>query len=240
MKPNDVEKLNDKRFLVKINDNKNNYPGQFMIGALFYDKVDKYISLRPTDEVPDRFFIKYKNGTCFSQPIGRHTIGQVPSIIATCLNLENPKGYTGHSFRRSSATLLSESGATMQQIKQLGRWRSDLIAAGYIENSINNREVIYNGIINESKKNKNSSLEIKSCSATNYNNQQSFNQNANNQHISSTNITTTSSGIVNFSKNGNVIEGKDEFNLNWADFDDDFIVPKQVENTSTYKKIKLK
>lgn len=32
-------------------------------------------------------------------------------------------------------------------VKQLGRWRSDIVAQGYIENSMHNREMIYNGII---------------------------------------------------------------------------------------------
>lgn len=55
-------------------------------------------------------------------------------------------------LRRTSATLLLESGATMQQIKQLRRWRSDLIAQGYIENSLRNKEMIYNRLIHETSK----------------------------------------------------------------------------------------
>ncbi|XP_051153688.1 uncharacterized protein LOC127276972 [Leptopilina boulardi] len=80
-------------------------------------------------------------------PIGRHKIGEVPEKIASYLSLPNPKRYTGHCFRRTSATLLSDSGANMQMIKQLGRWRSDMIAQGYIENSMHNRQLIYDDII---------------------------------------------------------------------------------------------
>lgn len=132
--------------------NKNDYPGQFIIGNLFYHTVKKYISLRPTDNFSDRFFIQYQNGRCTRQPIGKNKIGEMPESIACYLKLDNSKRYTGHCFRRTAATLLSESGANMQQIKQLGRWRSDIIAQGYIENSMHNRQLIYNGITHETSK----------------------------------------------------------------------------------------
>uniref|UniRef100_A0ABD2WYI8 Tyr recombinase domain-containing protein n=1 Tax=Trichogramma kaykai TaxID=54128 RepID=A0ABD2WYI8_9HYME len=95
----------------------------------------------------------YHNGICTRQPIGRHKIAEVPQAIASYLKLDNPKGYTGHVFRRSTASLLSESEANMQMIKQLGRWRSDAIAQGYIETSMKNREMIYEGIIKENQSN---------------------------------------------------------------------------------------
>lgn len=113
---------------------------------MFYQKVQDYINLRPKDYVCDRFFIQYRLGKCVKQPIGRHKIAEVPERIAGYLNLKNKHRYTGHCFRRSSATLLSESGANMQMIKQLGRWRSDIIAQGYIENSLHNRQMIFDGI----------------------------------------------------------------------------------------------
>lgn len=151
MKVSQVEEIPTDKFLVTIHDNKNNYPGQFIIGKLFYNKIKDYISLRPNDqEFSDRFFIHYTKGRCTRQPMGRHKIAEVPKNIATYLNLDDAPRFTGHCFRRTSATLLSESGATMQQIKQLGRWRSDIIAQGYIEHSIRNKELIYNGIIHES------------------------------------------------------------------------------------------
>ena len=48
MKCNDITDLGNK-FVVSINLNKNDYPGQFMIGQLFYDMVKKYMSMRPVD-----------------------------------------------------------------------------------------------------------------------------------------------------------------------------------------------
>lgn len=143
-----MEDLGNK-FLVSIKKNKNDYPGQFIIGQLFYSKVKKYISLRPEGEFSDSFFIHYGKGNCTRQNIGRHTIGGIPKEIATFLGLKNPERYTGHCFRRTAATLLSESGASSQMIRQLGRWRSDIIAQGYIEDSLHNRQAIYQGLIHE-------------------------------------------------------------------------------------------
>lgn len=145
MKVKDVADLGDK-YLVSVHYNKNDYPGQFIIGNLFYNKVKQYISLRLSEQFSDRFFIQYHHGKCIRQPIGRHKIGEVPEHIASYLQLENTKRYTGHCFRRTAATLLSDSGANMQMIKQLGRWRSDIIAQGYIENSMHNRQLIFDGI----------------------------------------------------------------------------------------------
>ena len=41
----------------------------------------------------------------------------------------------------------------MQMVKQLGRWRPDMIAQGYIENSIENIQMVYNGVIQETTEN---------------------------------------------------------------------------------------
>ncbi|KAJ8672430.1 hypothetical protein QAD02_003689 [Eretmocerus hayati] len=150
MKIHDIEDLGD-RLLVSVNDNKNDYSGQFIIGTMFYAKVKSYIALREKIKQldTDRLFIRYKDGKCYSQPIGIHKIGETPCRIATYLGLPKPERYTGHSFRRSSATLLSDSGATMQMIEQLGRWRSDAIAQGYLEDSLLDRQLIHEGVIHQ-------------------------------------------------------------------------------------------
>ena len=106
MAVNDVENLGNNRFLVSIRNNKNDYAGQFIIGELFYKSVQEYINQKPTDYQTDRFFIQYNKGRCIRQPIGRHKIAAVPETIANYLLLPNSKRYTGHCFRRTSATLL--------------------------------------------------------------------------------------------------------------------------------------
>lgn len=101
--------------------------------------IKRYISLRPVHTQHKRFFIFYKNGKCSTQPIGVNTFSKLPSIIATFLKLEQPHLYTGHCFRRSSASILSDNGADFSAIKRLGGWKSTAVAEGYIENSLQNK-----------------------------------------------------------------------------------------------------
>jgi integrase len=99
----------------------------------------KYFVLRPPHTKHNRFFIFYKNGKCSTQPVGRNTFGNIPSKVATYLNLPDPKSYTGHCLRRSSATLLADSGGHITDLKRHGGWRSGTIAEGYIEDNIQNK-----------------------------------------------------------------------------------------------------
>ncbi|CAG5109248.1 Protein of unknown function [Cotesia congregata] len=91
----------------------------------------------------DRFFLQLQKGKCVRQVIGKNIFGQIPKNIAKHLNLPEPKKFTGHitcSFRRTSTTLLADSGALMTTIKQHASWRSDAIASRYNENSIQNKK----------------------------------------------------------------------------------------------------
>ena len=54
--------------------------------------------------------------------------------------------YTGHSFRRTSATILAGSGANITEIKRLGGWKSTKVAEGYIEESTNYKRKLSNKI----------------------------------------------------------------------------------------------
>ncbi|XP_057319465.1 uncharacterized protein LOC130663914 [Microplitis mediator] len=145
LKITDVEDLGN-RYLVSVNETKNDVPRQFIIGGLFREKVKQYALLRPKERFSDKFFVQYRNGKCVCQNIGRNTIGGTPQSIASYLNLPNPTRYTGHCFRRTSATLLSESGANVTILRQLGGWKSTAIAQGYVENSLKNREKIFQKI----------------------------------------------------------------------------------------------
>lgn len=95
----------------------------------------------------NRFFLQYQNGICIRQFIGKNKISETPKTIALFLNLDDPNGYTGHCFRRSSATALSNAGVNLTMVKQLGGWRSDKVAQGYIENSMTNRKAIFEHIV---------------------------------------------------------------------------------------------
>lgn len=74
--------------------------------------------------------MQFLKGKCNRQVIGRNKIGQIPKIIAEYLELADPQRYTGHCFRRTSATLISNSGASITMLKQLGGWKSASIAEG--------------------------------------------------------------------------------------------------------------
>ncbi|XP_066583293.1 tyrosine recombinase XerC-like [Prorops nasuta] len=141
IKTDDVEE-NNKLFIVKIPLTKNYKPRSFVIDEKFYGFVKKYMDLKPKDVNINRFFLNYQHGKCTKQPVGKNKIAGIPKEIARFLGLNNPDSYTGHCFRRTSATLLADAGANITLIKRHGGWRSEGVAEGYIEESINNKKRI--------------------------------------------------------------------------------------------------
>ncbi|XP_045470783.1 uncharacterized protein LOC123678054 [Harmonia axyridis] len=103
------------------------------------DIFRKYRNLRPSKVDHKRLFINYKNEKCTVQPVGVNTFSKMPVTIAKYLGLSDAEQYTGHSFRRSSATLLANSGADLTVLKRHGGWRSSSVAEGYIEDSLQNK-----------------------------------------------------------------------------------------------------
>ncbi|XP_031337109.1 uncharacterized protein LOC116166313 [Photinus pyralis] len=92
--------------------------------------VRKYVALRPKDIASQKFFIAYRNGKCYKQNVGCHTISGTTRQIAEYLNLKNLTEYTGHGLRRSSASMLVEGGADLLTLKRHGGWRSSAVAEG--------------------------------------------------------------------------------------------------------------
>lgn len=43
--------------------------------------------------------------------------------------------FTGHAYRRTSATIVADSGVSMLALKRHGRWKSDSVAQGYVADS---------------------------------------------------------------------------------------------------------
>lgn len=138
---NDIT-CHDDILLVKLRDTKTKIDRMFVIPNEFVPVVKKYQLLRPKSTNSDRFFINYKNGKCVNQVIGRHAMAKMPTQIASYLNLADSDCYTGHCFRRSSATLLADSGANLTTIKRHGGWKSDAVAESYIEESVQNKKNI--------------------------------------------------------------------------------------------------
>jgi hypothetical protein len=137
----DVE-THGQMLLVKINNTKNKIPRSFTIHGPFYDIVKKYEVLRSPKAKTDRFFHNYQKGKCTAQPIGINKFGAMPKEIAKFLDLPEPESYTGHSFRRTSATLLADSGADVMTLKRHGGWRSGAVAESYVEDSLQNKAKI--------------------------------------------------------------------------------------------------
>jgi integrase len=119
-------------------------------GISCLDLFRKYMDLRPSQTKHDRFFLTYRGGKCTQQPVGVNTIGGIPKKIATALGLSEPANYTGHCFRRSSASLLADAGADMHTLKRHGGWKSDNVAEGYVETSVQNKKIIATKIMGSS------------------------------------------------------------------------------------------
>jgi len=64
--------------------------------------------------------------------IGINTIANFPKIVATYLKLDKPENYTSHIFRRTSATLLVDLGASILDIQRQGRARQSQQATSKI------------------------------------------------------------------------------------------------------------
>lgn len=138
----DVEDMGTS-LIIKIPDTKTNVSRSFtIIEKIYLDLYRKYVALRPANVGHRRFFLKYVKGKCTRNPVGINSFGKIPAAIARFLELPNPNLYTGHCFRRSSATLLADAGANLTTIKRHGGWRSSTVAEGYIEDSLENKNLI--------------------------------------------------------------------------------------------------
>ncbi|XP_028132030.2 uncharacterized protein LOC126892541 [Diabrotica virgifera virgifera] len=133
--------------IVNIPNTKTNMQRTFVINASSGNGPNdieiyrKYISLRPKID-QSRLFVCYRAGKCSKQLVGKNSISKIPTKIAEFLKLPNATNYTGHSFRRTSASLLANSGGDILALKQHGGWKSTNIAEGYIEQSLAKKQKI--------------------------------------------------------------------------------------------------
>ena len=175
--------------LVTIKDTKTKTTRKFTITGKYYEICKKYMNLRPKNSNNPNFFLNYINGKCTIQNIGINKFGSMGKVIATYLNLQNPNLYTGHCFRRSSATILVDAGGDITSLKRHGGWKSTTVAENYIDESVQNKINVGNQILN--------SIE--------------YNQTSHSLNI---NIPTTSRNIISqLSKSGTPV-GTPEINFN--------------------------
>lgn len=128
---------------ISIPETKNNLPRTFLVTEeSWITLIQQYAKLRPLHTSHDRFFVTYRSGRCTVSPIGINTIGEVPKKIAFFLNLPNPKQYTGHCFRRSSASHIANQGGDLLAIKKHGEWKSSSVAEGYVDESLQQKKLL--------------------------------------------------------------------------------------------------
>lgn len=143
-------KTNKKRIFTIVDDD--------VVSALVVYK--KYAALRPGNVHHSRFFLQYRNKACTVSPVGKNTFGAIPKKIAEYMQLPNPERYTGHTFRRTSATLLADSGADITCLKRHGGWKSTSVAEGYLEDSIGSKNKIAHLIFGAEEKVGTSSIAV--------------------------------------------------------------------------------
>lgn len=144
MKTDDINDMGDK-LLIMLPNTKTKRSRSFVVTE-YLSVYRKYAASRPSNLNNRRVFYKYANGKAHHQFIGIHKFGKMPEEIATFLGLSHAKEYTGHCFRRTSATLLVHSGGDITMLKQHGGWKSCAVAEGYIEDSLANKSNIGNKI----------------------------------------------------------------------------------------------
>src|SRR5699024_8944062 len=96
-------------------------------------------ALRPAHVKTTSLFLNYQNGKYTVQKVGMNKTAGMGKQTAMFLKPKDPELYTGHSFRRSSATICVSGGGDITAVKQLGRWKSTAIAEGYIDDNLSNK-----------------------------------------------------------------------------------------------------
>ncbi|XP_063387680.1 uncharacterized protein LOC134673610 [Cydia fagiglandana] len=128
-----IEKHSDTLMLIKLSNSKTSTDRSFVVREEYVKIIEEYQSLRPPNTKTDRFFLQYHKGKCIRQPMGVNKIGGTPRDIATYLKLQDPQDYTGHCFRRTSASLLADSGADLSSLKRHGDIRPGTSRDTYAE-----------------------------------------------------------------------------------------------------------
>ena len=94
---------------------------------------------------------KVKAGSLFKHNSGNGCgikfIRKASRILAKMIEKQDYTKYTSHSFRRSSATMLVTNGATDSILSNAGRWKSQSVMKGYIQDNPEMKRKISNLII---------------------------------------------------------------------------------------------
>lgn len=108
-----------------------------LIGKL-YQIYKKYAVLRPPDTKEERFFLNYQHRKCTRQPVGINKIGSMPKQIAQYLGLKGPEYYTGHCYRRSSATIFLDPDGEITPTPPPGKRKTSAFTQNIMQESTSN------------------------------------------------------------------------------------------------------
>ena len=114
-------------------------------GVCLASVIDTYLSALVEDRVDTpgnsplirtgRSAVNKKPSVFVKTPIGVNYLYDIGKDMAKFLQLAEPNTYTGHCFRRSSATELANNGATVMEMKQKFHWQNDKMPLVYVANS---------------------------------------------------------------------------------------------------------
>ena len=103
-------------------------------GAIEIQILSEYESCFSKSEKRGRYFPKMKLGTNgrtilpTKTVLGHNTTATTGIRIARALGLANPELCTGHTIRRTCATICAERGLQLEAIKQITGRKSDVVA----------------------------------------------------------------------------------------------------------------
>lgn len=128
-------KLDDQGYMIHVKAHKSDEERDFFMDRDDARFLARYLDARPQGAPKALMLTQQKNGNIMRSAIGINTLAKFPFKIAIYLQLPDPKSFTGHAFRRTSATFAAEAGIDMMNLKRLGGWKFDTVAQGYIAES---------------------------------------------------------------------------------------------------------
>ena len=112
----------------------------FRIPARFRYLFEMYLGQLDDSVKDEARFLKNMNikSKKRSQNLGERKVNQFPKLWGSLLGYDEQfvEGLTSHSFRRTAATILADSGTDMINLKRMGRWSSEKCVEGYIDESM--------------------------------------------------------------------------------------------------------
>lgn len=93
-----------------------------------------------------RLLRRFSNGKPTQNVVGINQVGKWTVAIAEWLGKPEPRKFSSHCLRRTAATLLAESGASLPMMKIAGGWSSSSVAEGYINTSKRTLQIVADGL----------------------------------------------------------------------------------------------